>query len=183
MSHAAIRDRIKRIQSHLNVPADGLIGPTTLTAIENAIFKEPGKEVVAKSFSLTVSKKGAKGLMQLMDETADDMGVRNVFDPAENIEGGCRYLRYLTDRFGGKTEHVLAGYNAGPSMVDRYGGIPPFRETIHYVRNVTAIREEYERKLPADTSKPPEKPKPPPPARRLRVYVDASGTIHVTNTP
>jgi soluble lytic murein transglycosylase-like protein len=83
-----------------------------------------------------VSEKGAKGLMQLMDETARDMGVRNPHDPEDNILGGARYLRELLDRWGGDLERALAAYNAGPSVVERHGGIPPFRETENYVRRI-----------------------------------------------
>jgi Rod binding domain-containing protein len=82
-----------------------------------------------------VSSAGAKGLMQLIDSTATDMGVRDVFDPAQNIEGGARYLRKLIDEFG-DIKLALAAYNAGPETVKRYGGIPPYAETINYVRTV-----------------------------------------------
>ncbi len=82
-----------------------------------------------------VSSAGAKGLMQLIDSTATDMGVRDVFDPAQNIEGGARYLRKLLDEFG-DIKLALAAYNAGPEAVKRYGGIPPYPETVSYVRTV-----------------------------------------------
>ena len=84
-----------------------------------------------------VSSAGAKGLMQLVDTTAADMGVDDVFDPEENINGGAKYLRLLLNRFG-DVEHALAAYNAGPSTVERYGGIPPYTETQNYVRRVLA---------------------------------------------
>ena len=83
-----------------------------------------------------VSSKGAQGLMQLMPETARALGVRNAFDPVENVHGGTRYLRRLIDRFDGSLELGLASYNAGPEAVDRYGGVPPYRETENYVRRV-----------------------------------------------
>jgi len=84
-----------------------------------------------------VSKAGAKGLMQLVDTTASDMGVRNVFDPEENLEGGAKYLRKLLDDFG-DLKLALAAYNAGPGTVQRYGGVPPYRETENYVKNILA---------------------------------------------
>ncbi len=84
----------------------------------------------------SLSVKGAKGLMQLMDETAREVGVSNPFDPQQNIAGGTAYFRQMLDRYSGDTEKALAAYNAGPSMVDFHEGIPPFRETQNYVRRV-----------------------------------------------
>ncbi|HHI02407.1 MAG TPA: hypothetical protein ENL22_02665 [candidate division Zixibacteria bacterium] len=82
-----------------------------------------------------VSSAGAKGLMQLIDSTASDMGVRDVFDPRENIEGGVRYLRQMINRFG-DIKKALAAYNAGPEAVKRHEGVPPYRETRQYVEKV-----------------------------------------------
>ncbi|HWP44008.1 MAG TPA: lytic transglycosylase domain-containing protein [Blastocatellia bacterium] len=84
---------------------------------------------------MAVSVKGASGLMQLMPATAARFGVRNIFDPRENIFGGTKYLRWLLDRFGGDVRLALAGYNAGEGAVEFYGHrIPPFLETQNYVR-------------------------------------------------
>jgi len=82
-----------------------------------------------------VSVKGAMGLMQLMPATASRFGVKNIFDPRENVLGGSRYLRWLLDRFSGDVRLALAGYNAGEGAVEFYGyRIPPFLETQNYVR-------------------------------------------------
>ncbi|UCE67809.1 MAG: transglycosylase SLT domain-containing protein [Candidatus Zixiibacteriota bacterium] len=83
-----------------------------------------------------VSPKGAKGLMQLIDSTAAMMGVRDPFNPVQNIMGGAKYLSMLIKKFGGDLKRALASYNAGPAAVEKYMGVPPFPETIKYVENV-----------------------------------------------
>ena len=85
------------------------------------------------------SSKGARGLMQLMPATAMRLGVRDIYDPAQNIDGGARYLRFLMDTFNGDVQLTLAAYNAGEGAVARYGNrIPPYRETIDYVQRISA---------------------------------------------
>jgi len=83
-----------------------------------------------------VSRKGASGLMQLMPQTAASLGVQNILDPANNVEGGTRYLRDLLDLYHNDLQKSLAAYNAGPQRVEQYKGVPPYRETRAYITKI-----------------------------------------------
>jgi soluble lytic murein transglycosylase-like protein len=86
-----------------------------------------------------LSNKGAIGLMQLMPDTARELRVQDPWDVEQNIRAGAEYLRQLVDRFQGRLHHALAGYNAGPGAVERWRGIPPYRETRDYVQRVLGL--------------------------------------------
>jgi soluble lytic murein transglycosylase-like protein len=100
-----------------------------------------------------VSPKGAQGLMQLMPQTASQLGVQNAFDPQANVEGGARYLRELLERYDFDLIKALAAYNAGPQRVEQYGGVPPYHETKAYVARI--VRDFNKKKLAAKTAAPP----------------------------
>jgi len=99
-----------------------------------------------------ISPKGASGLMQLMPATARDMYVKDLFDVADNIEGGTRYLRFLANMFDGDMVKMVAAYNAGPDAVKKYGGkVPPYAETQAYVKKVLALYFKYRQQKVAQT--------------------------------
>jgi hypothetical protein len=133
-----------------------------------------------------VSPKGALGLMQLIPSTARRFGVSDVFDPADNIQGGARYLKYLLDLYKGDKGLALAAYNAGEGAVSRYGGVPPFPETWNYVTQVrrrlekTAASGETSGPVPA-VQQSEEKPAEASPAEvynRIREVTEADGRVH-----
>jgi soluble lytic murein transglycosylase-like protein len=110
------------------------VDPHLIRAI---ILAESGYNPKAKS------KKGARGLMQLMPATARALGVQDIYDPEENIDGGVRYFRSLLDRFDGDVQLALAAYNAGSRHVRNYEGIPPFKATQRYIKKVLRFHEKF----------------------------------------
>ncbi len=135
---AEVQERIykDKLSGNLATKYDGIIENK---AIKYSIPKKLIKSIIKQESnfnSKAVSIKGAKGLMQLMPQTADLLGVRNIFNPEENIEAGVKYLRTMLNRFNGDITKALAAYNAGPEVVERNNGIPNYSETKNYIKNV-----------------------------------------------
>jgi soluble lytic murein transglycosylase-like protein len=126
---------------------------------------------------MAVSPKGARGLMQLMPERAVELGVRDSFDPRQNVDGGVRHMRDLLQRFGGDVTLALAAYNAGEAAVRTHGGVPPYTETREYVRRVQAFYESSEAAAPAKAVALVTVP------QRIYRAVGEDGTLTFTNLP
>ena len=136
-----------------------------------------------------VSPKGARGLMQLIPSTARRFGVSNVFNPAENIQGGSKYLKYLLDLFGGNYALALAAYNAGEAAVARYGGVPPFPETQNYLILVLRQLQEAQKAeaakqktIAAVETRPEAGTKPAAGPNHIQEVVEADGSVRYVST-
>ncbi len=133
--HAALGESDEWLKARVSTPSlyDALIDDAARArSLDPKLVKSV--MLVESAFNpAAVSRKGARGLMQLMPETASRHGVRNAFDPVENIQGGASHLAYLLGLFGNDLPRSLAAYNAGEAAVLRYGGIPPYDETKLYV--------------------------------------------------
>ncbi|MGA9626566.1 MAG: lytic transglycosylase domain-containing protein [Bryobacteraceae bacterium] len=137
---------------------------------------------------LAISPKGAQGLMQLIPATARRFGVSNVFNPAENIQGGSKYLKYLLDLYGGNYALALAAYNAGEAAVARYGGVPPFAETKNYLILVARQLQEAkkaeaakQKAIVAVETRPEAETKPAGP-NHIQEVVEADGSVRYVST-
>jgi soluble lytic murein transglycosylase-like protein len=153
-SHLQLKSPPENIQPDLNEVVRAASGTYHLDPdlVNSVIRAESGFNVRA------VSPKGAQGLMQLMPQTASNLGVQNTFDPKANVEGGTRYLRELLERYDFDLIKALAAYNAGPQRVEQYGGVPPYYETKAYVARV--VRDFNKKKLAAaKTASQPSAPK------------------------
>lgn len=144
--HKSIKQIGGRVSAYLRTPH--LLYSTIIetVAAKNKIDPALVKAVImaeSRYNHRAVSKKGAGGLMQLMPHTAKSLGVKDIFDPEENISGGVRYLKKLLNRFDGDTRLALAAYNAGSRYVRHYKGIPPFLQTRVFIKNVLKYRQMY----------------------------------------
>ncbi|HWF10995.1 MAG TPA: lytic transglycosylase domain-containing protein [Bryobacteraceae bacterium] len=138
----------KFVRSQPPAPASDIHTMVDRIASENGVENNLVHSVIRAESNYdpnAVSPKGAQGLMQLIPSTAKRFGVSNTFDPAENILGGVRYLRFLLDYYQGDYAKTIAAYNAGEGAVDKYKGIPPYIETRNYVyqvaKNLKTARE------------------------------------------
>jgi len=125
-----------------NSNASDVAGLVQSTALKHGVNPKLALAVAKAESNLTptaVSPVGAVGVMQLMPATAQELGVKNIYNLEENIDGGVRYLKQMLLTFGGDTTKAIAAYNAGPGAVKNYNGIPPYQETQNYVRKVNEL--------------------------------------------
>ena len=130
------RELVQAAAARYNVDADLI---TSVIAVESNFDPK------------ALSRKNARGLMQLLPETAARLGVQDIYDPQENIDAGTRYLRELLEKYNNDLTLALAAYNAGPDRVEQYGRVPPFTETLSYVRRVKRSYDKSKSKASAKT--------------------------------
>jgi soluble lytic murein transglycosylase-like protein len=126
------------------ISAQSLESDIRATAQNNGLSPDLLNAVIRQESAFVpcaISPKGALGLMQLMPQTAMILGVKDPFDPRQNIHGGARYLGQLLERYGGNLRLALSAYNAGPSQTDKYGAVPPIPETQNYVNQILRLLE------------------------------------------
>ena len=134
------RELVEAAAARYNVDADLI---TSVIAVESNFDPK------------ALSRKNARGLMQLLPETAARLGVQDIYDPQENIDAGTRYLRELLEKYNNNLTLALAAYNAGPDRVEQYRRVPPFPETLSYVRRVKRSYDKSKSKASAKTPAPP----------------------------
>jgi transglycosylase-like protein with SLT domain len=189
-----VRQRPAGEGAAVNTPSAPLVETVDRIARQNQLSPRLVHSVIQAESNYdpnAVSPKGAQGLMQLIPSTARRFGVSNVFDPADNIQGGARYLKYLLGLYKGDERLALAAYNAGEGAVSRYGGVPPFPETQDYVAKVrqragagAAETGAMPSAVKADDASAKENATEAVPAvvyNRIREVMDANGKIHYTS--
>src|SRR5258706_7973238 len=144
---ARINDAIRQDFFQNAVPFGDLIHEKAMKYDVDPALVAAVMETESKFRSGARSQVGARGLMQLMPRTGRWMGARNLYDPEQNVEAGTKYLSYLAGRFDGNLKKTIAAYNAGEGNVRRYKGIPPFRETRSYVKNVMSRYEKRKKQM------------------------------------
>ncbi len=137
-----VNQRLQKYQDSIYAASEKYNIPQSL--IKAVITAESAGIPTAKS------KAGAKGLMQLMDGTANNLGVQNSYDPYENIMGGTQYLKMMLEQFDNNLDYALAAYNAGPGNVQKYNGVPPFNETKAYLQRVNKYNNLFKNENPKD---------------------------------
>lgn len=134
--------RRARLRERAPGPSMEMLDALRTAAVRNDLDPELVRAVIQAESGWNVgavSRKGAMGLMQIMPATARDLSLEEPFEPRANIRAGSRYLRQMLDRFDGDVVLALAAYNAGPTAVARYGGVPPYGETVRYLRRVLRL--------------------------------------------